>query len=132
VPDSRRPSVLTLQFSLPVPVPSRIAVGATLTVPLTIENTGDTLWLTGQTVRAGIVMPAVRIFDDQGTLITEFHGEPMLPSAVAPGETVKIKIEYAAPQRPGAYTMKIDLVDQYVCWFEQQGSEPLVLCFDVV
>ncbi len=132
VPDSRRPSVLALQFSLPVPVPSRIAVGATLTVPLTIKNTGDTLWLTGQTVRGGIVMPAVRIFDDRGTLITEFHGEPMLPGAVAPGETVKIKIEYVAPHRPGVYTMKVDLVDQHVCWFEQQGSEPFVLSFEVV
>jgi 2-polyprenyl-3-methyl-5-hydroxy-6-metoxy-1,4-benzoquinol methylase/glycosyltransferase involved in cell wall biosynthesis len=132
VPDSRRPRVLAVRFSLPVPVPNRVAARAALTIPLAIQNTGDTLWLTGQTVRAGIVMPAVRVFDDKGTLMTEFHGEPLLPRAVAPGETVKIKIEYVAPRRPGAYTMKIDLVDQHVCWFEQQGSQPLIINFDVV
>jgi 2-polyprenyl-3-methyl-5-hydroxy-6-metoxy-1,4-benzoquinol methylase/glycosyltransferase involved in cell wall biosynthesis len=132
VPDSRNPRVLAVRFFLPVPVPNRVAAGAALTIPLAMENTGDTLWLTGQTVRAGIVMPAVRVFDDHGVLVTEFHGEPLLPRAVAPGETVKVKIEYAAPRRLGAYTMKIDLVDQHVCWFEQQGSEPLVLRFNVV
>ncbi|MGH9967891.1 MAG: methyltransferase domain-containing protein [Pyrinomonadaceae bacterium] len=131
VPDSRNPNVLAVRFSLPVPVPNRVGAGAAFAVPLAMENTGDTLWLTGQTVRAGIVMPAVRIFDDKGTLVDEFHGEPLLPRAVAPGETAKIKIEYVAPRRPGAYTMKIDLVNQHVCWFEQQGSEPLVLRFDV-
>jgi glycosyltransferase involved in cell wall biosynthesis/SAM-dependent methyltransferase len=131
VPDSLRPGRLAARFQLLAPPPHRLAPGAMLTLPLAIENTGDTLWLTGQTVRAGIVMPAVRVFDEAGALVSEFHGEPLLPRAVAPGETVKLKIEYAAPRRPGAYTLKVDLVDQHVCWFEQQGSEPLSIQFEV-
>ena len=27
--------------------------------------------------------------------------------------------------------MKIDLVDQHVCWFEERGGAPLVLRFEV-
>jgi hypothetical protein len=27
--------------------------------------------------------------------------------------------------------MKIDLVDQHICWFEERGSQPLVLSFEV-
>jgi len=77
------------------------------------------------------VMPAVRVFDERGSLVTEFHGEPLLPHPVAPGETVRIKIEYQAPNRAGSYKLKIDLVDQQVCWFEQKGSEPLLIQFEV-
>lgn len=132
VPDSRRPGFLAARFRLLAPAPEQIAPGESLVVPVAVENTGDTLWLTGQTVRAGIVMPAVRVFDETGALVSEFHGEPLLPRAVAPGETVNLKIEYTVPRRTGAYTLKLDLVDQHVCWFEQQGSEPLLIRFDVV
>ncbi|MDQ5838187.1 MAG: methyltransferase domain-containing protein [Acidobacteriota bacterium] len=131
VPDSRRPGTLAARFRLLAPAPPRLAHGELLVLSLAVENTGDTLWLTGQTVRAGVVMPAVRVFDEAGALVSEFHGEPLLPRAVAPGETIKLKIEYAAPLRAGAYTLKVDLVDQHVCWFEQRGSEPLTVRFDV-
>jgi 2-polyprenyl-3-methyl-5-hydroxy-6-metoxy-1,4-benzoquinol methylase len=131
VPDSRRPNLLRARFRVLAALPERVAPGELLTVPLAIENAGDTLWLAGQTVRAGIVMPAVRVFDETGALVSEFHGEPLLPRAVAPGETVRLKIEYAAPRRAGSYTLKLDLVDQHVCWFEQRGSEPLLIRFDV-
>ncbi|MDQ3746867.1 MAG: class I SAM-dependent methyltransferase, partial [Acidobacteriota bacterium] len=131
VPDSRRPGTLAARFRLLAPAPPRLAHGELLVLSLAVENTGDTLWLTGQTVRAGVVMPAVRVFDEAGALVSEFHGEPLLPRAVAPGETIKLKIEYAAPRRAGAYMLKVDLVDQHVCWFEQRGSEPLTVRFDV-
>ena len=131
VPDSRRPGDLRVQFEMLSTVPKKIGPGELLSFPVRIENTGDTLWLT-ETVSAGIVMPAVRVFDHAGDLVTEFHGEPMLPHPIAPGESVKIKIEYRAPQRAGAYKLKLDLVDQQVCWFEERGSQPLVIDFTVV
>ncbi len=131
VPDSRNPGVLSARFSLSETVPARVAPGTKLIIPLNIENAGDTLWLTGQSVRRGTVMPAVRVFDEEGTLVSEFHGEPPLPYAVAPSQTVQIKIEYTAPQRPGNYSVKIDLVDQQICWFEEKGSKALVFRVDV-
>ncbi|MGH9906696.1 MAG: methyltransferase domain-containing protein [Pyrinomonadaceae bacterium] len=127
VPDSRKPGILSARFSLRDPIEDRLSAGDTLTLSLNIENTGDTLWLTGETVRTGTVMPAVRVFDEEGTLVSEFHGEPPLPHAVAPGQTVQVRIEYVTPLRPGNYTVKVDLVDQHVCWFEQTGSQPLVI-----
>ena len=132
VPDSLRPNLLRARITKRAQAHARLAPGQTLTLALAVENTGDTLWLTGQTVRAGIVMPAFRVFDASGALVSEVHGEPLLPRAVAPGETVSVKIEYRVPLRAGAYTLKVDLVDQHVCWFEQQGSEPFVFSFEVV
>ncbi|HMJ24746.1 MAG TPA: hypothetical protein VK475_02925, partial [Pyrinomonadaceae bacterium] len=65
-------------------------------------------------------------------MVSEFHGEPPLPRAVAPGETISLKIEHAAPQRPGRYILKFDLVAQHVCWFEDVGSEAFTIEFEVV
>jgi hypothetical protein len=36
------------------------------------------------------------------------------------------------PIVPGKYILKIDLVAEHVAWFEQQGSKPLLLHFNVV
>jgi 2-polyprenyl-3-methyl-5-hydroxy-6-metoxy-1,4-benzoquinol methylase/glycosyltransferase involved in cell wall biosynthesis len=131
VPNSRLPNVLRAEFSLLGPVPSSLSAQETFAIPIEITNTGDTLWLASKTAERGIVMPAVRVVDDQGTLVNEFHGDPPLPQAIAPGETVKLTIECVAPERTGRYKVTIDLVAQHVCWFEQEGSQPLALEFEV-
>ena len=131
VPDSRKPGVLRAEFTLIEPPPQRVAVGAKLDLAITIKNTGDTLWLNGQTLRAGVVMPGVRIIDARGEVVSEVHGHPMLPRAVAPGQSFAIVIPCPAPLVPGTYTIKIDLVDQQVCWFEEKGSQPLLLSLEV-
>ncbi|MFN2578879.1 MAG: methyltransferase domain-containing protein [Pyrinomonadaceae bacterium] len=131
VPDSRQPGILRARFEALATPPEHLGPGELFSLPVSIENCGDTLWLTGPSVRAGIVMPAVRVFDQNGLLVTEFHGEPLLPHPVAPGETVRIKIEYRAPQRTGLYRLRLDLVDQQVCWFEERGSEVLSIQFEV-
>jgi SAM-dependent methyltransferase/glycosyltransferase involved in cell wall biosynthesis len=131
IPDSRDPRTLRARISLSQPATTVIAPGLTLNVELEIENAGDTLWLAGREAHTGIVMPAVRVIDANGILIRETHGEPPLPHAVAPGETVRVKLECQAPQRPGRYTLKFDLVDEQICWFEATGSAPLTFQFEV-
>lgn len=131
VPDSRHPNLLRADFRLLSPLRKSFAAGEEFNIPLLITNTGDTLWLSGKSARTGVVMPAVRVTDHAGTLVNEFHGDPPLPQAIAPGETFNLTIEYTAPSRAGSYTLIVDLVDQNVCWFEQQGSKPLSIEFAV-
>src|SRR2546430_4595628 len=97
-----------------------------------MENRGETLWLAGSDARAGVVMPAVGIIDEKGAVVREVHGEPPLPHAVAPGEMIRLKIGCAAPQVAGVYTLKIDLVDEQVCWFEDSGFMLLAMRLEVV
>ncbi|MGB8508906.1 MAG: methyltransferase domain-containing protein [Pyrinomonadaceae bacterium] len=131
MPDSRAPAVLSAKFTPLAPLPERFAPGTKLEAHLVVENTGDTLWLAGQTVRAGVVTPAFKVFDARGDLVHESHGQPMLPRAVVPCESVALKIEYVVPHVAGRYTLKIDLVDQHICWFEDRGSKPFVFGFEV-
>ncbi len=131
VRDSRDPGELRAEFALRGSLPRQIEPGAKLEIPLTIRNAGDTLWLTGQTVRPGVVMPGVRVLDDRGEIVSELHGHPLLPRALAPGQTIELEMQLTAPARPGKYTVRIDLVDQHVCWFAERGSQPLVFNFEV-
>ena len=132
VPNSRNPGLLRARLTLTEEPVARLSPGEALELELEIENIGDTLWLAGREPRAGVVMPAMRISDDTGTLVSEIHGQPVLPHAVAPGETVRLKIAYEVPQRAGSYTFKLDLVDQHVSWFAERGSQPLIINFEVV
>ncbi|MFN2499233.1 MAG: methyltransferase domain-containing protein [Pyrinomonadaceae bacterium] len=131
VVDSRNPGVLLADIALRDSRSLTVVAGEPFEVPVSITNTGDTLWLTGQTVRAGIVMPGVRILDQRGEVVSERHGHPMLPRAIVPGQTFTLNAELTAPTKAGVYTAKVDLVDQHVCWFEERGSKPLVFSFTV-
>ena len=131
VPDSRAPSVPAARLSFPAGWPNEIAPGAKTTAVLEVENTGDTLWLVGAAERAGSCMLGVRVYDEAGALVSERHGTPPLQRALAPGESASLRFELKAPHAPGLYTLKLDVVAQHVCWFEERGSAPLKVQFRV-
>jgi len=64
-------------------------------------------------------------------LLLERHGTLPLPYALAAGESVYLNLEFTAPFTPGNYTLKIDMVSQHVCWFQDVGSTPLIASFRV-
>jgi SAM-dependent methyltransferase len=130
-PDSRAPGKLTARINVVDSFPASVVPNSEISVRLRIENTGDTIWLTGPARRKGAVMLGVMLLDEAGSTISERHGEPPLPRALAPGESVETVIGFRAPAVPGKYRLKVDLVAQHVAWFEQQGSEPLLLPFEV-
>ena len=131
IPDSRNPGLLRARITLLTAPPARVAPAQMLEFTLEIENDGNTFWLAGRQTRFGVVMPGVKIFDAQGAPIREFHGEPPLPHSVAPGERVRLKIRTTAPQHEGEFSVKVDLVNQHICWFEDVGSHPLTFEFEV-
>ncbi|HKG15323.1 MAG TPA: methyltransferase domain-containing protein, partial [Pyrinomonadaceae bacterium] len=131
VPDSRNPSRPSARMGFDEAWPEEVAPGALLKASLQVENSGDTLWLTGAAERAGSCMLGARVSDESGAVVWERHGTPPLPRPLAPGERVSLRFELNAPRAPGLYTLKLDLVAQHVCWFEERGSTPLVVTFRV-
>lgn len=131
VPDSRQPGALRARITLEGERPERVVPCAMLQLSFELENTGDTLWLTSRAALKGTVRFGIKLFDETGTVVDEFHGQPPLTRALAPGEHAKLSLDYRAPHAPGAYTLKIDLINQDICWFEERGSEPLMLSFQV-
>jgi glycosyltransferase involved in cell wall biosynthesis/SAM-dependent methyltransferase len=131
VPDTRNPSAPAARMSFREGWPHEVAPGSKTTARLLIENTGDTLWLTGPAERAGSCMLGVRLYDEAGALVSERHGTPPLPRALAPGESATVRFELKAPHSSGLYTLKLDMVAQHVCWFEERGATPLAVQFRV-
>ena len=129
--DSRDPGILNARFSLRGDFVAEVAPGAVIDLRLAIENTGDTLWLVSRAAPRGTVRLGVKILDEAGQVIDEVHGSPPLSRALASGETLALKIAQNAPSVPGSYRLKIDLLCQDICWFEERGSSPLVLEFVV-
>jgi 2-polyprenyl-3-methyl-5-hydroxy-6-metoxy-1,4-benzoquinol methylase len=127
VPDSRAPRQLRADIRPQSAWAEVFTAEKRFALELRITNTGDTVWLGGNYLRRGAVTLGVKIIDDSGTVIDEFHGEPGLPRALGPNESCAVLIEHAAPAKPGPYTLKIDLVDQHICWFEERGSQPISL-----
>jgi glycosyltransferase involved in cell wall biosynthesis/SAM-dependent methyltransferase len=131
VPDSRAPSRPHAVMSFAESWPEEVRPGDLLKASLHVENAGDTLWLTGAAERAGSVMLGARISDERGAVVWERHGTPPLPRPLAPGAGVTLQFVLTAPRAPGLYALKLDLVAQHVCWFEERGSTPLVVKFRV-
>ena len=132
VRDSKAPGLLRAQIKLNKDLPTGIKPGQRFVVDLSITNAGDTLWLAGTETLLGTVMPATRLFSEEGHVVKEIHGEPPLPHSIAPAETFRVRIDYQAPLVVGRYKLVIDLVNQHVCWFEMVGSKPLEIEFEVM
>jgi hypothetical protein len=61
-----------------------------------------------------------------GTLINRDYERAWLPSHLQSGATVEIPITVKAPETPGRYQLKFDLVSEGIDWFEKSGSSTTV------
>ena len=57
-----------------------------------------------------------------GTLLNLDHARAWLPKSIGPNDEADVTIEVPAPERPGKYTLKFDLVSEGIDWFERCGS----------
>lgn len=61
-----------------------------------------------------------------GTLIDRDYERAWLPGHLQPGATMDIPVTLKAPETPGRYKLKFDLVSEGIDWFEQSGSPTTV------
>jgi hypothetical protein len=55
-----------------------------------------------------------------------------LPAETVPaGGAGSTSVSVVLPQEPGQYQVLIDVVEEWVCWFFERGSQPLVLRVNV-
>ncbi len=129
--DSKNPNVLNCRCSLISNWPGTFSPSAKIEAAVELTNTGDTIWLVSRAPLKGRVRVGVKVLNESGETIQETHGQPRLQRAVAPGETVVLNLTCQAPAGPGPYVLKLDLLDQDICWFEEGGSQPLLLPFTI-
>ena len=57
-----------------------------------------------------------------GTMAIFDDARALLPRTIGPGERFQVPLRVQAPGEPGEYLLEIDLVQEFVCWFAEKGS----------
>jgi SAM-dependent methyltransferase len=123
--DSRFPNVLKAEISAAdASPPQLVEAGSTLEVTISLENVGDTLWLSEPSAKGGFVTLATKLFDENKCLLSDMLERTRLPHDVLPAQTIVLTHRFTAPAQPGSYWIKLDLVSESVAWFENEGSQP--------
>jgi hypothetical protein len=96
--------------------------GARVGLTVAVQNLGDTVWLHRVDPAGGYVALGGHLLDRERRTIAVGHLRAALPADVAPGETVTVDAELSLPAELGEFVLRLDLVDEFVAWFEQTGS----------
>ncbi len=125
--DSRNPGRLLAEIRPLDGTALRGRARSTAPLRVAIRNAGDTLWLHDAGAAGGTVALGGRLEDDGGACVQEEALRAGLPKDVAPGEEVSLHAEVTLPAALGRYRLRLDLVDEYVCWFALYDSTPVDL-----
>ena len=126
------PSVLKARMTLVEFPRLELAPGAIYETSVKVCNCGDTCWVDRPLPNGGHVTLGVQLCADSGELLNGDYGRQTLECPVFPEEEVELSVMLQAPMKPGAYRVKLDMVDEGICWFEAVGSKPCGFRFEVL
>lgn len=114
----------------PLAFTSAVALGAGQRLELRVTNRSPRPWRFTPVEAPHGVHLGLRVERVDGPLAFELRGTT--PDAeLAPGQSLALAAEIPPLAEPGAYRLRVDLVDEGVVWFEEMGSRPLELAFVV-
>jgi Radical SAM superfamily/Iron-sulfur cluster-binding domain len=107
-----------------VPLISR--AGRPLQVRTRVHNLSARPFPAQATYGRRLVRLGAQLGDASGAIINRDFARAWLPETLGPGGVLDVPIEIPAPEQPGRYTLKFDLVSEGIDWFEHCGSETTV------
>ena len=97
-----------------------VEVASTTTVPVTVRNFGDGVWTASG---EGAVALSYHLYDASGALLSWDGLRTPIAADIAPGGSAVVEMNFAAPSRTGAYTVRPDLVrDASTGWFSKEEA----------
>ncbi len=97
------------------------------------KNTGQSVWLDPSHAPEGkgAVRLGAYLSDQWGQEIPHNYDSVSLPQRTGPGASQMFSLTLTAPSAPGKYQLELDLVSEFLIWFEDAGSTlPLVHVID--
>lgn len=130
--DSKFPHLLKATISIDKEsIPKIVFPGTVLQLEVSLKNEGDTLWLSDPNSTTGFVTVGTKLLDEKRQLLSDGLERSNLPYNLPPGQKIALTHHFTAPTKPGLYWIKLDLVDEQVTWFEDDGSQPLIFSIQV-
>ena len=103
-------------------VPLLARAGRSIRVRTRIHNLSTRPFPAKATYGRRLVRLGAQLCAADGTMIDRDFARAWLPHALEPGGRADVRIEIPAPERPGRYALKFDLVSEGIDWFEKCGS----------
>ena len=122
--DSRMPRELRAELH-----PSLRRAGARVEGRVRVTNTGDTLWRRGGD-EAGAVRLGLQLLTSERRLLDQDFARSELPMDLGPGATADLAVAVSLPDAAAPYVLKLDMVDEHVCWFQDRGGRPVFVALD--
>ena len=104
-----------------------MSTGSTVSVPLTVTNTGQTTW-------APDAAPPFRLsyhwlLADEDRVVTTWEGglRTLFPRPVLPGQSVSLVAQVKAPGQPGHYRLLWDIEEERRRWFSREPGATLFI-----
>ena len=107
-------------------LPDHASVRQTITGSVIVENRSPRRWLAHN---AAPVLLGFRVLDAAGNMVRD--GRSGTHADFAPGARQRIAFDILAPDAPGRYTVKVDMVFEGIAWFESFGSTPVTRVINV-
>ena len=103
--------------------PQRVTAAAAVAVSVTVTNEGTATWRSAGAPGSGYVRLGIQLLDGSLQVIERDYARATLPRDVGPGESCRLDVSFTAPDRPGAFGLKFDLVAEGLTWFEPAGTK---------
>ena len=116
-------TLLRAQYTVPTP-PTAAATGATLTVAVQLQNTGDEPWTTAG---ANPVNLTYHWYDAAGAPVIWDGLRTPLPAAIGPGGVILVNANVRAPDTAGTYQLRFALVREGIAWFDPSQPFPVTV-----
>jgi hypothetical protein len=109
----------------PLTLPSAASARERMDVRLRVTNESPGPWVFEAAADRGIKL-GVRLRAPGSAFYLDYDRHAPARGALAPGGRIELAVAIWAPEQPGEYELKLDMVDEHVTWFEDQGSPPLL------
>lgn len=108
--------------------PSKLKVNESVVLDVTVRNFGNAVWPhQGGPAAAHGVLLSYHWLSADGSRVLIDGIRTNLPSDLAPGTQVALRSTIKAPDKPGAYILEFDMVQEAVAWFKERGSKAVRL-----
>ena len=83
---------------------------------------GETVWLKEGRRGRGYVRLGAHLLDGTGAPLVDDYGRASIPTDLPQRGVARIGLDLEAPLDPGHYIVRLDMVNEGICWFGQHGS----------
>ena len=111
--------------------PVRARAGESVALETRVTNLSTRRFPAQASYGRRLVRLGAQLCAGDGTLINRDYERAWLPSHLEAGASVDVPISLKAPDTPGRYLLKFDLVSEGIDWFEANGSPTTLMQFVV-